>query len=312
MGVPKSPSPPKEQVGRLTPVLDLEEAGIPAIVYAKDALSFIYNVPTYLSDQQLLVHERHIQAAVQVLCEKYAFTVLDLSTDEIYCDDANLNPEKPSAFQGHPSTLLGRKLGTHGLDHDAYTQLSDRIIIHAGRTYHFDMNDPSRFPTFPAFYDSLIDTYLEPPLPFLHTKFKFQIDSFIGYLNCYTVSSNGRTKFTSRKHPERLGLTLKCLATLDGLKHENRPYLTRRLKGAPAFGYIANALERSLIKEACHKAYGLPYTRPTLPYAVPQRIMGLEQPTASEIARQLRSKHKLQRPLYKNMLRRWPNFLHGH
>ncbi|KAJ8501730.1 hypothetical protein ONZ45_g12038 [Pleurotus djamor] len=256
----ESPSPPSEQKGRLTPCRSLVESGIPFVVWAEDALSIIHRVPTGLFDQQLLVREGDVSHVAQIISEKHNYSVLDLSSDKRWNDYKIYNPEHPSAFQGHPSILLGH----NNMETVLKYELPDRILIHAASIYHVDIDDVSRtclnpnppgpefasirFPTLPAFHDSLIDTLHEPPLPFIHIRFQDLIKVFLSYLKLYTLSKEGIT--TEETPPERLGVTPQCLEALDAVKDENKPHLARLFLRIPDFGDPVNALERKLIKEA--------------------------------------------------------------
>ncbi|KAJ8501729.1 hypothetical protein ONZ45_g12039 [Pleurotus djamor] len=256
----ESSCPPSEQRGRLTPCRSLVKSGIPFVVWAEDALSIIHRVPTGLFDQQLLVREGDVSHVAQIISEKHNYSVLDLSSDKRWNDYKIYNPEHPSAFQGHPSILLGH----NNMETVLKYELPDRILIHAASIYHVDIDDVSRtclnpspprpefssirFPTISSFYDSLIDTLHEPPLPFIHMKFRMMIMNFLAYLNLYTLSKDGIT--TEDTPLERLGVIPQCLEVLDGVKDENKPYLTRLFLRTPDFGFPVNALERGLIKEA--------------------------------------------------------------
>ncbi|KAF4587056.1 hypothetical protein EYR40_011077 [Pleurotus pulmonarius] len=133
-----------------------------------------------------------------------------------------------------------------------------------------------RFPTIAAFYDSLLDLLLEPPLKFVHFKSYQLLRTFVAYLTTYNVSDEGITK--THAPPGEFGLIPSCLQVLDEVKDENKPHLARLFLEMPVDRELVS-LERLLIRQARLKDTGAVYTIPPLPYDPYKRSKGEISPT---------------------------------
>ena len=102
----ESPSPPDEQLARLDPPIALHKEGIPCVVWAEDALSFVHQVPTSLFDQQLLVPDDCLEAAAQAICSTLPYTRL-YEDDRYEKRDARMyNAERPHIYDLNNTSFL--------------------------------------------------------------------------------------------------------------------------------------------------------------------------------------------------------------
>ncbi|KAK0231011.1 hypothetical protein IW262DRAFT_1489292 [Armillaria fumosa] len=283
----ESPSHPGEQKARLgpPPPPSLIRAQIPFVVFAEDALSIVHRVPTTLHDQQLLVPDGRVDEAVKVLCNTLPYRVIDGHTSPSWLDSPVFNRARPYTFSGTPTVMIEHTAPDILQGKDEPEPL--RILVHATSTFHFDMHDTPRtclnpapptpdftsirFPTIPAFYDALIDIYLEPPLGVVHQKLQFQLTGFRGYLSLYTVSNEGFC--CDPASTGELHLIPNCLQVLEQVKEGNRLTLARHFLKI-SLDWQAEALERMIIKEAQYKARGLLYKKPQIPYHPLARAAG--------------------------------------
>ncbi|KAK0199929.1 hypothetical protein DFS33DRAFT_205120 [Desarmillaria ectypa] len=235
----RSPSGPDEQHARLGPPRSLLQADIPCVVGAEDALSIVHHVPTVLFDQQLLVPDNYVKAAARVICSGLPYSIRTTDGDPRWKNFFRFNKDRSHAFDLNVSTIFLQHVDP-ALAHE--TDKPVRIFVHAASVFHFDVQDPSCtcvkpsppsddsdaicFPTLPAFYDAIVDTKHDPPLPFVHQKFEASLVSFQSYLTMYTFSDKG---ITSVKNPAGDGRVLipACLELLQRIKDENRPFLIR-------------------------------------------------------------------------------------
>lgn len=104
-----------------------------------------------------------------------------------------------------------------------------------------------RFPTLAAFYDALVATRHDPPLPVIHQKFQASLATFISYLTLYTLSDNGITAVEDA-NPEPT-LIPACLDLLENIKHENRPFLIRHFLSMKPLEFEESAMERVALKQ---------------------------------------------------------------
>ncbi|KAK0450368.1 uncharacterized protein EV420DRAFT_1705965 [Desarmillaria tabescens] len=288
----RSPSGPDEQYARLGPPRSLLKAGIPCVVWAEDALSIIHRVPTVLFDQQLLVPDNYVKVAAQVICSDLPYSIRSTDNDERWKDFSRFNKDRPHAFDLNTSTIFLQH-DDPALAHE--TNKPVRIFVHAASVFHFDVQDPSRscmnpsppsedsssirFPTLPAFYDAIVDTKHDPPLPFIHQKFEASLASFQSYLTMYTLSDKG---ITSVKNPAGDGRVLipACLELLQKIKDENRPFLIRHFLSLKPLECHESEMERMVIKEERFLRIDIPYQRPShpLPYHPFYRSRGWDLP----------------------------------
>ncbi|KAJ8693353.1 hypothetical protein PTI98_008356 [Pleurotus ostreatus] len=317
----ESPSPLGEQLARLKASSLLVRAKIPFVVWGEDALSFVHRVPTELFDQHLLVQDDRVADAVAIVCNELNYSPIDTANDDTWGDYKIYNPARPFAFEGTPTTLLQH----NDLNVTYKTLEPDRILIHAASTFHFPLQDLSRsclnpsppsseaagvrFPTVAAFYDSLLDMLLEPPLTYVHFRSYQLLRTFVAYLTTYNVSDEGITKTDAP--PGEFGLIAPCLEVLDEVKDENKPHLARLFLEMPADRELVS-LERLLIRQARLKDTGVVYTTPPLPYDPYKRLKGEISPTPTpKLLQQLRESRVHDKPFYDCIWKRWPRLLRG-
>ncbi|KAG9221530.1 hypothetical protein CCMSSC00406_0009353 [Pleurotus cornucopiae] len=317
----ESPSPPGEQLARLRASSLLGRCKIPAVVWGEDALSIVHRVPTELFDQHLLVQDERVADAVEIICNELNYSPIDATNDDAWGDYKIYNPARPIAFEGTPTTLLQH----NDLNVTYKTMEPDRILIHAASTFQFPLQDLSRsclnpsppspesaevrFPTIAAFYDSLLDLSLEPPLKFVHFKSYQLLRTFVAYLTTYNVSDEGITK--THAPPGEFGLIPSCLQVLDEVKDENKPHLARIFLEMPVDRELVS-LERLLIRQARLKDTGAVYTIPPLPYDPYKRSKGEISPTPTpKLLQQLRESRVHDKPFYDCIWKRWPRLLRG-
>ncbi|KAF4583619.1 hypothetical protein EYR38_002374 [Pleurotus pulmonarius] len=255
----KSPCSPTEQLARLRASSLLTQAKISFVVWGEDALAMVHHVPIYLFDQHLLVQDERVADAVAVICNELNYSVIDTASNVRWRDYKIYNPARPFAFGGTPTTLL-----QHSDPQLACETLEpERILVHAASTFRFPLQDLSRsclnpsppcpesaevrFPTVPAFYDSLLDMMFEPPLEYVHFRSYQLLGSFIASLTTYNVSEEGITR-TDAPLGE-FGLVPSCLQVLDEVKDENKPHLARLFLEMPLDRELVS-LERLLIRQA--------------------------------------------------------------
>ncbi|KAJ4501205.1 hypothetical protein C8R41DRAFT_806319 [Lentinula lateritia] len=240
----ESPSPPAEQLARLGPPSILVNAGIPSIVWGEDALSIVHRVPTMLFDQHILVESTQLHAAAQAICGALPYSRKLVDERESWKDYSMTNKIKPYAFSFNDETLF--------LEHNNVQAAWEKdqpqhILLHDSSVFHIDAQDYSRtclnprppstepaitdirFPTLVAFFDAIIDTSNEPPLPFNHRKFESWLGTMMSYLSFYTVANTGGI-FDIAEDGERLPIDA-CWPILEQVKEENRPRLIRNFIG---------------------------------------------------------------------------------
>ncbi|KAF5341277.1 hypothetical protein D9758_017624 [Tetrapyrgos nigripes] len=287
----ESPSWPAEQNGRLGPPAAVINAGIPCVVFGEDALSIVHRVPTDLFDQHLLVPDHMIDQAINSICNSFSYSWKETDPVHRWNDFKVVNPQCPHAFNLNVST----KLLVHDNPESTFeTYQPERILVHGASVFHFDIHDPSRtclnpkppfpqscrvlFPTLPAFYDAYIDTYHEPPHPFVHMKFKSWINTGQAYLTQYTLSDKGITsKFesvvdadadasVSEKENKKRVIIPACLELINQVKEENRPRLIRNFLLMKPLDLPLSSEERMIIKAERYQKMNTPYHPPTIPW----------------------------------------------
>ncbi|KAF9017274.1 hypothetical protein BDZ89DRAFT_1074901 [Hymenopellis radicata] len=271
-----SPSGPKEQRGRLGPPLTLLNAGIPCVVWAEDALSMVHRVPTVLFDQQLLVPDALVHKAVNAICTDLPYSVTPISEDNrrTWVDMRAFNKDQPHAFDLPGSTVFLHHADPESADEE---EKPVRIFVHRASTFHFELDDSSRtilnpdppgqeyanirFPTLPAFYDTLVDTLHEPPHPFHHMKLSLQLRNWMSYLSLYTLPGKGITDTVDEETNERV-LIPEVLSVLNQVKEENRPMIIRELLPMSPLDYEESVMERRTLKKERLERMGKQYHPP--------------------------------------------------
>jgi len=252
----ESPVPEFEQRARLRIPVTLLEAGIHHVVYGDDALGIVHRVPICLSSLELLVAPENIARTAELIRSKYPYSFVEPRDADCCRDYSFPGMDRAYAFNGSDTILL-RALD---IDNARTNYEPSHILIHTTSVYHFDIHDPTRtmlnpappddasksilFPTVPAFYDSLIDTYHEPPLPTLNQSFTDWMRIAMSYLSLYTISDKGICARGGKLIPS-------CSRVLQEAKEENRPFLSRHFFDLSCLGYEASTYERRLIKALC-------------------------------------------------------------
>ncbi|KAF9496471.1 hypothetical protein BDN71DRAFT_754463 [Pleurotus eryngii] len=283
----ESPSPPGEQLARLKASALLVRSEIPFVVWGEDALAIVHRVLTGLFDQHLLVQDERVADAVELICKELRYAPIDAASDDRWGDYPMYNPTRPFAFDGTPTTLLQHT----DLEFACKMQEPDRILVHAASAFNFPLHDLSRsclnptppspesaevrFPTVPAFYDTLLDMLFEPPMGYIHFKFHQHLRNYFAYLTTYNVSDEGITKASAP--PGEFELIPSCLQVLDEVKDENKPYLARHFLGIRVDREVLG-LERLLIRQARLMDEGVRYALPQLPYNFHIRSRGKVSP----------------------------------
>ncbi|KAK7060582.1 hypothetical protein VNI00_001348 [Paramarasmius palmivorus] len=239
----ESPSGPIEQHTRLTPARALVQAGIPCVVWAEDALSFVHFVPTGLFTFQILVPDELLEHATDTItstlpCYRRA------PVPEGYQHWVELrifNPLQPPCFPNAIPLVTSDN-----------QNVPEHIIVHPASFWSFNMHDLSkttalspayhsddstiRFPALHAFIDSMITTILEPPGG-LHMRSKTletRLRTFLGYLFTYTPAM--------RAEPPLLpdgSLEPGLKGVYEGIGEENRPYFMSLIRGPSDWAYHA-------------------------------------------------------------------------
>ncbi|KAJ7684615.1 hypothetical protein DFH06DRAFT_1156142 [Mycena polygramma] len=273
----ESPSGPPVQRARLGPALSISRVGIPCVVWAEEALSFVHRVPTGFFDLQILVPNGRVADAANAICTSLPYAPLDGDDPDSHWHDLKIyNPDRPHAFilSGMDTVVL-----KHSNPHLARKEgKPDRVLVHRASTYHFDITDASRtllnpqppgeafaairFPTVAAFLDSLVDTQHEPPIPLYHMRFFQYLRVLRSYLSLYTLSDKGHSFLDEDGDPTERVLLPRFLQVLDQVKEENRPVLTREFMSIKPLDLENSVMERNALKAARFERLGLPYKPP--------------------------------------------------
>ncbi|KAJ3505436.1 hypothetical protein NLJ89_g7415 [Agrocybe chaxingu] len=176
---------------RLAPAVALSKAGIPCVVWAEDALAFIRFVPTCLFSLQLFVPDELLDRATSILTTTYSFQSAD--PPEAWCEYPMFDRTTPSCYPRSVS------LSTTAPEESLHSDDPRQIWLHPQSFFSFDVRDTSlsvtldqfpntvRFPTRPAFLDTLFTVMLESPIGFRHHKFHGTMMTYYGYLLQYTM-----------------------------------------------------------------------------------------------------------------------------
>ena len=240
----------EDQLSRLRAAHTLLQAGIHHIVWAEYAMGIAHCIPISwtLFNLELLVSPYDITRAAHLICLKHSYTPIDV--------------RRAQYWEGNPKGF--NPLSTVILRHRDYPDCYKAneppdIYLHTASTFHFDINDPSLTATHPcppdeasgrllypsllAFCNSIIDSIHEPPLPFYHANFYLNWLGLLDFLCGYAVGEKGY--YT--KDGELIGT---CERLLQGIKEENRPFISRVLYDLGNLPLQTSAFERILIKNA--------------------------------------------------------------
>lgn len=102
----ESPTPPKEQLGRLAAPSVLVKAGIPAIIWGEDALSIIHRVPTGHFDLHILVDASQLESAAQAICDVIPYSRKFTDERKIWRDTPLANKKRSHAFNLNTEAIL--------------------------------------------------------------------------------------------------------------------------------------------------------------------------------------------------------------
>ncbi|OJT05963.1 hypothetical protein TRAPUB_3150 [Trametes pubescens] len=195
------PPGPEEQHDRLVALRKLTTRGIPCIMWAEDALCYVYRVATALFDQQILVPDELLETASAILQEgRYVPTVPAWDYAEIRPPNEGASP--------FPTSIRLRHLDIP--DHDPYklAPLPGYILLLPMSYFALDVRDKARFqslvppldpansdilvPKYHTFLEGLVHFIMNPPTGLLdnprpHVMGKSKHDVFIGYLTSWRV-----------------------------------------------------------------------------------------------------------------------------
>lgn len=196
------PPGPEEQHQRLVALRQLTSRGIPCIMWAEDALCYVYRVATALFDQQILVPDELLETAAAILQEgRYVPTVPAWDYAEI-----RSGPNEGSS--PFPTSIRLRHLDIP--DHEPYKlePLPGYILLLPMSYFALDVRDKARFqslvpplhpsnsdilvPKYHTFLEGLVHFIMNPPTGMLdsprpHAMGKSKHDVFIGYLTSWRV-----------------------------------------------------------------------------------------------------------------------------
>ncbi len=240
----------EDQLSRLRAAHTLLEAGVHHIIWAENAMGIAHCIPISwpLFDLELLVSPYDITRAAHLICLKHPYTPVDVRRAQYW--EGN-----PKGFNPLSTVVLRHR------DHPHCYKANEPpdIYLHTASTFHVDIHDLSLtttnpcppdeasgrllYPSLPAFCNSIIDSIHEPPLPFYHLNFSLHWMGQLDLLCGYAVGEKGY--YT--KDGKLIG---PCERVLQGIKEENRPFLSRLFYDLGNLTLQASAFERILIKDA--------------------------------------------------------------
>ena len=194
------PPPPEEQHKRLVALRDLNARGIPCILWAEDALCYVYRVATSLFDQQILVPDELLAAAAAVLQEgRYVPTDPAWDYAEIYGPNKGRSP--------FPNSIRLRHLDIPDDEPYKLEPLPGYILLLPQSYFALDVKDKERFrtlvpplpvsnsdilvPNYHTFVAGLVHFIMNPPtgldVPRPHAMGNSTHNIFLGYLTSWRV-----------------------------------------------------------------------------------------------------------------------------
>jgi len=207
---------------RLQPASAISQAGIPCVVWAEDALSFVYFVPTSLFTLQLFVPDESVEAAAQAVTTLLPYQRMSTPMPHL-TEYSFIDSDKPNCF---PNSILLELCTPKDRKSD---DDSETVLIHPQSYFSFAVSNhdlsvsldgfPSsiHFPTRTAFLDSIITTILDPPLGFRHQKLEHSLMCYLGYFITYTLRNQPRVQPSGDLEAEHASV-------LANLKEENRTF----------------------------------------------------------------------------------------
>ncbi|KAJ3498030.1 hypothetical protein NLJ89_g10271 [Agrocybe chaxingu] len=260
------PWPEESKQHRLAPAVSLSKAGIPCVVWAADALAFIHLVPTGLSSLQLLIPDELVDKATSILTTQ-SFQVAD--TPKEWLEYPMWDRSTPSCYPG--SVALRTTAAEDSLDEDAPRQ----VWLHPQSLFSFDVRDHSlsvtldkfpdtvRFPTRPAFLDTIFAVILEPPIGFKHRRFHGMMMCYYGRLLQYTM--RGPSRLPSGEFGEA------HKTALAEVKEENYPYFHHLLSGGQRMAWTEAVAKRREVMRKIGKGHEVDRPFPRNTAAVEER-----------------------------------------
>ncbi|KAJ7477192.1 hypothetical protein B0H11DRAFT_1295096 [Mycena galericulata] len=220
------PDTVETQVLRLEPAAALTAANIPCLVWAEDALCFVHFVPTFLFALQLIVPDYKVEEASTTITSVLPYERMDKPSKR-WLENRLFDPDRRSVFP--PTSLYLKSTIPTDLRHE---DEPGEVYIHAQSFFNIDVSDHSRsvtlestllpafasvrFPTRPAFLDSLFETQIDPPHGHRLLRLSTVLGTYIGYLFIYTLRTHPRVLPDGQLEPEHASV---CAS----LRPENRP-----------------------------------------------------------------------------------------
>jgi len=200
----------------------LSNANVKCLVWGDDALAFIHFVPTILFGLHLVVADADLEKASNEIIRSLPFKIYT-GSDRRYVEFIYFDASQPRTFPHsvhlEPTTPQDKR----------HMDDPEMIFIHPQSQLYLDVNDNSRsvslpsfpdtirFPTRTAFLDSLIETYLDPPVGRVHTQLRSMLSVWISYFFVYALRNRPTVLPSGDLEPEHVEV-------LQSLRPENRPY----------------------------------------------------------------------------------------
>ncbi|OSD01055.1 hypothetical protein PYCCODRAFT_1445969 [Trametes coccinea BRFM310] len=176
------PPHPVEQHERLVALRLLTDNDIPCIPWAEDAICYVYRLPTALSDQQILVPDKLLETAANLLqagSSRYVPTVHAWDYAETFVED---DSNKLEPIPGFIVLLPQSYFGLDVRNQERFQSLVPPL---------HPSNSKILVPKYLTFLEGLIHFVMNPPtrldVPYLHLTSKRKYDIFISYLVHYRV-----------------------------------------------------------------------------------------------------------------------------
>jgi len=222
---------------RLTAARAVAAANIPCVVWAEDALSLAFFVPTVLFNFQILVPDALVDEAARVI----EATLPYRRTFGAHSDWKEYGPFDHRETSFFSNSLCLKWTASSAADVRHEDDDPEFVFIHPASHFSFDTHNPSRtmnlvpplpqdnrhvlFPTRVAMFDALIDTILDPPPTFSgmwHYKMMARLSTYLAYMFLYTL----RNRPAIEDEGERLVAELdsESAGFWSALKEENGSY----------------------------------------------------------------------------------------
>ena len=214
---------------RLKPADVLAARDITSLVWAEDALSFVHSARTGLGELQLIVEDIRVANAVQEITRELPYR-RDKTPHWSWIEWDTYDPWPPSCYP--------YSISLSATTHQKIlwkTGKPARIYIHPQSFFSVNVNDQNRtlaldhfspkirFPTLPAFIDSLTAVLLDPPLGYLHSCLATFMRGYLAELLYFPFQGNNPLKPNGE-------LCKNYASVAQLLREENRPYFVSYLK----------------------------------------------------------------------------------